>query len=222
MAAGLVTVAAMAGAVLGAGCSSSDAEGAGLGGRATEGTGDPAADSLVDVVAPDLEGQVDEVITMIPPGVGGKSPDMDMFGGGTLVSARHLLQAPQGDGGMVDLWIMRVRNPQMGPGLQECRVTVADDGSGGAGCSSLADAARPGGEQSLVQGMMGDEDSFTVELGGPPDMTHFIATVGDRRIGVVPIEGQALLYLEGDCPAGLTVTGWRGDEQIGEAQNQFC
>ena len=217
---------ALAWVLWGAGCSSSPDEGSAGGLDGTDVTAEitePAVDA-VDVEALDLEGKVDRVIVMIPPNGEAKPPDSGLFGGGAVLGGRHVLRAPMGDGSTVDLWVMRVRSPQMGPGIVECRVTVSSDGSGsGSTCGPLDAAGAPLGQpQSLVLGSMRDESSFTLDLVGPADMTHFIVTVGDQRFGVIPIEGQALLHVEGDCPPGIRVAAWRGAEQLREEPANWC
>lgn len=183
-----------------------------------------AVDGAADGGAPDLEGIVDRVVVMIPPGGTAKPPDSGMFDGGVVLAGRHVLRAPGDSGKMVDLWVLRVRSPQMGPGIQECRVLWYTDGSGGgSSCSALADGPPPAGpQQGLVLGASSDESSFTLDLVGPADMTHFIVTAGDQRIGVIPIEGQALLTLDGACPADTRVAAWRNDEQLREEPTSFC
>ena len=176
----------------------------------------------IDVAALHLEGRVDQVVVMVRPNGAQKPPDATMAMGGTLVGARHVLRAPRGDGGMLDLWIVRIRNPQMGPGIQECRVMDTNDGSTSATCSAPGQAAPPGGNPPLVQGLSSDGSSSTLDLGGPADMTHFIVAAGDRRIAVIPVDGQAVLFLDGACPAETKVAAWRGDEQIREEQAQLC
>ncbi len=205
---------AVATAALLTACSSSPGEGA----APADTTSGPA----VEVAALHLEGKVDQVVAMVRPSAPMKPPDATMVGGGTLLGVRHLLRAPKGDGGMIDLWVMRIRNPQMGQGVQECRVTESDDGGSSGSCSAPGPVAPPGGDQPLVLGMMSDGFSATIELVGPADMTHFIVTAGDKRIAVIPIEGEALLYLDGACPAGTTVAAWRGEELIREEPGQFC
>lgn len=72
-----------------------------------------------------------------------------MFSDATLLAARHVLRAPSPDG-FVELWILRLRNPDMGAGIMECRVTEAA-GSSGASCSSIAGAqARADEGQALL------------------------------------------------------------------------
>ncbi len=61
-----------------------------------------------------------------------------------------------------------------------------------------------------------------MELAGPADTTHFIVTVGEQRLGVIPIEGQALVYVDGACGAGMKVSAWKGDEQLREEPANFC
>lgn len=217
-------VAVAAAILLGTACSSSGDGGASSEAGATESSTDgaAAAGETADPAGLALEGEVDRVIAMIPPGAGDRPPDSSTFGGGTILGARHVLRAPTGDGGMIDLWIMRVRSPQLGPGVQECRVMESSDGSGsGSSCTALAQAGPPVGQLPLVQGGIGDGTSFTMELSGPADMTHFILTAGEQRIGVIPIQGQALVYFA-DCPAGMTVAAWRGDEPIREEPSSFC
>ena len=218
---------ALVGALFATGCSSSSADGPAAGAGGTDVTAEAtvaAADDAADVEALDLEGKVDRVIVMIPPNGEAKPPDSGLFGGGAVLGGRHVLRAPMGDGSTVDLWVMRVRSPQMGPGIVECRVTVSSDGSGsGSTCGPLDAAGAPLGQpQSLVLGSMRDESSFTLDLVGPADMTHFIVTVGDQRFGVIPIEGQALLHVEGDCPPGIRVAAWRGAEQLREEPANWC
>lgn len=158
---------------------------------------DPTADSGVDPVALGLEGKVDRIVTMLPPGPATRPPD-GMFPDATLLAARHVLRAPSPDG-FIELWILRLRSPDMAPGIMECRVTESE-GSSSAGCSPITDAQARADELPLVGGGSGDGSSIVVELNGPSDMTHFVVTTPTGTIGVVPIEGQALLYLDERAP----------------------
>ncbi len=106
-----------------------------------------------DVVALHLEGKVDRIVTMLPPGAATRPPD-GMFPNATLLAATG--------------------------------------------------------------------SSIVVELNGPPDMTHFVVTTPTGTIGVVPIEGQALLHLDGASPGDTTVAAWRGEELLEEEPAVFC
>ncbi len=203
-------------------CSSSSGAGGGAGTGATDATdvaapGDTTSASAVDGAALDLEGKVDRIVAMLPPGPATRPPD-GMFPDATLLAARHVLRAPSPDG-FVELWILRIRSPDMGPGIMECRVT-ASEGSSSAGCSSVAGAPAP--ERPLVGGAGGDGSSILVELNGPLDMTHFVVTAPTGTIGVVPIEGQALLHLDEACPRDTTVAAWRGEELLRDEPAVFC
>lgn len=205
-------------------CSLSSDGGAGSGTGSPEATGesgpeDTTADGVVDVAALHLEGTVDRIVTMLPPGPSARPPDA-MFPDATLLGARQVLRAPSPDG-FVELWILRLRSPDMAPGIMECRVTESE-GSSSAGCSSIADSQARADELPLVSGSMSDGSSIVVELNGPADMTHFVVTTPTGTIGVVPIEGQALLYIDEACPDDTTVAAWRGEEQIREEPAVFC
>lgn len=221
----VVMVSCVAMATLLMACSSSAGEGAGSGTGSTEATAgaapdDTSSDRAVDgVAALHLEGKVDRIVAMLPPGPATRPP-VGMFPDATLLAARHVLRAPTPDG-FVELWILRVRSPDMGPGIVECRVTESA-GSSGASCSPIADAQAQPDDLPLVGGGSGDGSSIVVELNGPPDMTHFVVTTPTGTIGVVPIEGQALLYIDEACPDDTTVAAWRGEEQIREEPAVFC
>lgn len=218
-----VTLAAI-GLLVGAGCSSSgdDDGGAGSEPAVTEPSTGLAADGVAGVV-PDLEGKVDRVIAMIPPDAGARPPMYMLADGDALVGSRHALQAPLGDGRFADLWLWRVRSTQANGDLLDCRVVERDDESGtSSSCAAVADAALAPNPPHLMQGATSDESWAMIDLVGPVDMTHFIVTVGDERIGVIPIEGQALVYIEGDCRRAITVAAWRGDELIREEPANFC
>lgn len=121
-------------------CSSSAGEGGGAGTGSTDATAGTAADDTSsdsgadDGAALHLEGKVDRIVTMLRPGAATRPPD-GMFPDATLLAARHVLRAPTPDG-FVELWILRVRSPDMGPGIVECRVTESA-GSSGASCSPI-------------------------------------------------------------------------------------
>lgn len=213
----------LAGALLSAGCSGSRGDDDGSGAQATEPATDAVPVDTVDAAAFGLDGEVDRVIAMVPPDAGAKRP-LDVLGPGTVVlGGSHVLRAPMGDGKLMDFWILRVRSAQMGPGIMECKVMEPSDGSGSsAGCSSVGDAAQIPGRQNLVQGGMSDERWVLMEVAGPAETTHFIVTAGDQRIGVIPIEGRALVYLEGPCQRSMTISAWSGDEQLREEPANFC
>lgn len=204
--------ATVVGALLAAGCSSGAGDTADTVPVTVDDPGAPAA-------APDLRGKVDRVVTMLPPGPATRPPD-GALPDATVLAARHVLRAPTPDG-FVELWVLRVRSQQMGPGIMECRVTVSD-GSSGAGCSPIADGQAQADEVPLVGGASGDGSSIVIELNGPADMTHFVVTTPTGTIGVVPIEGQALLYFDDGCPRDTTVAAWRGNELMRDEPAVFC
>lgn len=217
----VVTVSCVAMATLLAACSPSTDEGDESATGSTEvangaAPDDSASDRVDDVTALNLEGKVDRIVTMLPPEAATRPP-AGALPDATLLAARQVLRAPS-PRGFVELWILRVRSQEMGPGIMECRVTESE-GSSSAGCSSVAAQAH---EPPLVGGASGDGSSIVVELNGPSDMTHFVVTTPTGTIGVVPIEAQALLYLDEACPRDTTVAVWRGEELVREAPAVFC
>lgn len=194
----------------------------------TDEAADPtaAADPDTAAVVAELEalrasGEIDEIVVMRP-GVGGKPPDAPFVGPDTVVlGARHILRAP-GPDGLTDLWVLRVRSPELGGGVNECRVTVTANGSG-AGCSPIGPGAVVGARPALVSGATGDGFTSTLQLVGPAGTTHLIVDTDGRRLGVVTIEGQALVTLDG-CPDNVVIEAWQGDTMLVEepAGGQFC
>lgn len=145
------------------------------------------------------------------PGAPGRPPDF-LSAGQRLLSARHLLQAP-GPRGPIDVWIMRVQDP--GSAVQLCRFALEPSGSGGGGCRP---ADQPVDEDAplVVGGSNDDQGNAIFDLSGPDDLTHYIVTVGDRRLAIIPIEGEAVVALEDLCGEEPVVSAWRGEVQVSE------
>lgn len=158
-----------------------------------------------------LDGPVDEVIRM-QPGIPGKPPDF-LAGGNTILSARRLLQAPGGEDGPVDLWIMRVKDP--GGAVLACRFVADRSGSGGGSCGDVGqDPARGNGDGSVQISASSDGVEVVYDFSGPDDLTHYVVTL-NGRLAVIPIEGDAILSLDDGCGGGAgTITAWRGDIQV--------
>lgn len=212
---------AVAGVLLCGGCSSSGGS-AGSQADVTDPSTGIAAEAASGAV-PDLEGKVDRVIAMIPPDAAANPPLYMLADGDALLGSRHALRAPMGDGRFVDLWLLRVRSTQGNGALQDCRVIERHDESGtSASCAAVVDEAMAAVPQHLDRGGLSDASWVMMDLVGPDDMTHFIVTADDQRIGVIPIEGQALVYLDGGCGQAITVAAWRGDEQIREEPVNYC
>lgn len=187
----------------------------------SDGAGDgEAADPTVAAVDPaelaelGLDGPVDEVIRM-QPGTPGRPPEF-LTAGSTVLSARRLLQAPGGERGPVDLWVMRIKDP--GGAVMACRFVTDHSGSGGGSCGDvLQDAAAGNGDGSVQIGASSDGAEVVYDLGGPDDLTHYIITLDGRRLAVIPVEGDAIVRLDDGCgAAGGTLTAWRGDVQVDE------
>lgn len=209
----------MASSLLGADCSSSSPEsGAGVVPTVTQQLPDDTPGGPADVAALDLGGDVDRIVAMIPPPESTTLPDSSVYGGGTVLAAHHVLRAPTGDGGVIDLWIMRLRNSEFAPGVQTCRVLDGDDIES-VGCSPFAEDWSTKGQLPFERGWVVDFWSTVYELSGPVDMTHFIMTAGEERIAVVTIEGEALFRVGGACLAGAMLAAWRGDELIREERS---
>ncbi len=175
------------------------------------GEAEPATIAL-EIGALQLDRPVDAVIRM-QPGAPGEPPDI-LSAGRTVLSARHLLQAP-GPRGTIDVWIMRIQEP--GTGIQLCRFATERSGAGGGSCRPVDEPEAGPGDASLVVGGSSDDQGNAVfDLSGPDDLTHYIVTVGDRRLAVVPIEGEAVVALEDLCGQEPTVAAWRGDVLVDE------
>ncbi len=173
------------------------------------GRADPTT-AVLDVGDLQLDRPVDAVIRMQPGGPG-KPPDF-LGAGRTVLSARHLLQAP-GPRGTIDVWIMRIQEP--GTGIQLCRFATERSGSGGGSCRP-ADEAADEDAPLVVGGSTDDQGNAIFDLSGPDDLSHYVVTVGERRLAVLPIEGEAVVALENLCGDEGTVTAWRGDVQVDE------
>ena len=78
------------------------------------------------------------------------------------------------------------------------------------GCSDLASALDEVDER-IQQGASSDGTWLILELRAPSDTTHFIVTVGQTRIGVVPVDGYALVTVSAaaSCAGGGTVEAFR-------------
>lgn len=131
------------------------------------------------------------VVAMLAPGDKAEPPDAELLRGlGTLAGARHVLRAPDAKGGLIDLWVVQVRMPGVGPGAQECRILQNPN-------RDFANSAcgvwiGPGNSKRLTQGVIFDDSSLELVLSAPAGTTHFIVTQGDRRTAVIPMGGEAL------------------------------
>lgn len=202
-----------------------------LGGGAADGADEPGAEApgadagnlgeaaLDDetIAALGLE-QLGEVIRMQP---GGSAPfprDMLLPGPdqGQLIGQRHVLRLVTVDG-PVDLFEYRLNVG--GQGLQLCRALV--DGRGaGAGCGPNDTPEGANGMIGLVSS--GDRQSMAI-LDGPAGMTHFVATVGERTVVLVPVDTLAVLAVPGDlCSLEMTLAAWQDDELLATGPVDPC
>lgn len=187
-------------------------------GGASDATGSAEPPGTPAAVPSDLGATVDEIVTMLLPAADARRPDGFILGDGTVLASRPILRAPDGTGGFVELWILQVKMGQQAGGeLQECRAIFQPEGPLSATCRG-PDPGPP----SLVQMSTSGDESTTVEMSGPADMTHFVVTAGDRRIALIPIAGEAVLRLDGGCPRPASVAAWRGDELIREEPGLMC
>ena len=170
--------------------------------------------SAVDPEDLDFGGPVDEIRVMQP---GDGIPLRDDFGWRVLDS-RHVLSL-EDDMGMLDFWVARIVESDIGPGIQICTATWEGSG-GGASCGS-SDIFDPRTTLTVAGGSSGP-DSNSVELHGGSEAVAFVVETDGSRIGLVPVAGFAF-YRSSDCPSGGTVTtfyvdGTSRDEPLG----RFC
>ncbi|MEZ5226452.1 MAG: hypothetical protein R2710_07210 [Acidimicrobiales bacterium] len=155
---------------------------------ASEGS-DEAALSLGatgDELAADLEqhDDIDGVIRMLPP-TGAPLRDSPMGPKATLVGQRAVLSIATPNG-PVQMYEVRVSDPEMGPGPQLCMVITETNGMS-ASCGAIGDAGVQGVGHA---GASGSDTGSIYELAGPIDMTHFVADVEGRRLAVMTTEGR--------------------------------
>ncbi|MEZ5407060.1 MAG: hypothetical protein R2761_03480 [Acidimicrobiales bacterium] len=98
-----------------------------------------------------------------------------------------------------------------------CRFVTDASGSGGGSCGEPGQDAAGGIDLGPVQiGTFSDGVEVIYDFSGPDDLTHYIITLDDQRLAVIPIEGEAIVRFDDGCGGTGTVTAWRGEVQVDE------
>ena len=176
-----------------------------------------AEHEVLDVVA--LAADVDEVVEMLPGGFAKPGP---FLGPETqILQSRHVLRAITHEG-PVDLFDMVIIEDDGRNGPQGCMALSTSDVLS-MSCGPLQERRRADdGQQPLLRGSTGSDTMTIFEFVGPEGTTHFVVVVGQRRIGVIAIEGRALLSTRAEfcqAPPDL-VEAWDGDRLLRAEDNQ--
>ena len=176
-----------------------------------------AEHEVLDVVA--LVADVDEVVEMLP---GGFAEPLSVWGPETrILQSRHVLRAITHEG-PVDLFDMVIIEDDGLSGPQRCMALSTSDVLS-VSCAPLQERRRADdGQQPLLRGATGSDTMTILELVGPEGTTHFVVVVGQRRIGLIAIEGRALLSTRAEfCQAPPDrVEAWDGNRLLRTEDNQ--
>jgi hypothetical protein len=136
----------------------------------------------------------------------------DQTGGLIVRHQRHVLSFDNGD--VIVLWVENGGDREPGQ-IRKC-VAVT-----GALATKFGWACHDPGLTAVVFSEVRDNARTAFLLAGPPETTHFVVGTEGRQIGVIPIDGYAVLTEAGSVCATL-VEAWEGDELLRSEPSSAC